>query len=119
MKNLLGRVLGRFARVGEPMRGRVNRVHIISSGELSVVVRFGMDEPGAQSLKPGTMIEVVPTTAKRLKGEVIVLDTPPAEAEKTPETPPADDGPCTCGSNGYPHGPECEHWKRSVKDTAP
>lgn len=90
MKNILGRVLGRFARVGEPMRGRVNRVSVIATGELSVVVRFGIDEPRAQALKPGTMIEVVPTTAKRLKGEVVVLDTPPAEAEKTTETPPAE-----------------------------
>lgn len=75
VKNILGRVLGRLVRTGEPMRGRVNRVNIISSGELSVVVRFGMDEPRAHELKPGTMIELVPTTAKRLKGEVAIVST--------------------------------------------
>jgi hypothetical protein len=31
----------------------------IASGETSVVVRFGMDEPEADKLLPGTMIEVV------------------------------------------------------------
>jgi hypothetical protein len=37
----------------------VNRVGRIASGEVSVVVRFGMDEPDAIKLLPGTMIEVV------------------------------------------------------------
>jgi hypothetical protein len=30
----------------------------IASGEVSIVVRFGMDEPEADRLLPGTMIEV-------------------------------------------------------------
>lgn len=79
--NVLGRMLGRFVRIGEPMRGRVNRVSVIGTGELSVVVRFGIDEPGAQGLKPGTMIEVVPTTEKRLKGEAVVVSAPAPQAD--------------------------------------
>jgi hypothetical protein len=81
MKNILGRMLGRYVRTGEPMRGSVNRVSVIATGELSVVVRFGMDEPRAQELKPGTMIEVVPTTAKRLKGEVKTATPAPVVAQ--------------------------------------
>lgn len=46
-------------RKGRVLRGRVNRVSRIASGETSVVVRFGMDEPEANKLLPGTMIEVV------------------------------------------------------------
>lgn len=46
-------------RKGRVLRGRINRVSRIASGETSVVVRFGMDEPDADKLLPGTMIEVV------------------------------------------------------------
>lgn len=46
-------------RKGRVLRGRVNRVSRIATGETSIVVRFGMDEPDADKLLPGTMIEVV------------------------------------------------------------
>jgi len=50
----------------------VNRVSRIASGETSVVVRFGMDEPDANKLLPGTMIEVV-----ELRGGIPPKDAKP------------------------------------------
>lgn len=48
----------RLWRKGRVLRGRVNRVGRIASGELSVVIRFGSEEPDAGLLLPGTLVEV-------------------------------------------------------------
>lgn len=48
-----------FARLlkSAPMRGRVSKVSVLPRGVRSVVIHFGLDEPGAQDLKPGTLFE--------------------------------------------------------------
>jgi hypothetical protein len=41
-----------------PMRGKVSRISVIRSGEVSMVVRFGIDEARARGLTPGTLVEL-------------------------------------------------------------
>lgn len=41
------------------MRGIVSRVSILKSGEVSVVMRFGLDETRARGLTPGAVLETV------------------------------------------------------------
>lgn len=41
-----------------PLRGRVHKVSIVAGGEVSVVVRFGIDEPRARELNQGRLLEV-------------------------------------------------------------
>jgi hypothetical protein len=43
------------------MRGIVSRVSILKSGEVSVVMRFGLDETRARGLTPGAVLETVET----------------------------------------------------------
>lgn len=46
-------------RNGNPMRGRVSRVSVIRGGEVSVVLRFGLEElDRAKQLMPGVVLEV-------------------------------------------------------------
>jgi len=40
-----------------PMRGRISKVSVLPRGVRSVVIHFGIDEPGALDLKPGTLFE--------------------------------------------------------------
>lgn len=78
----------RVVRTGEPIRGVVNRVSVIKGGERSVVIRFGLDEPDIDQLKPGTLIAVVPEgwrepavpKRRRLDAEL----PPPVQSEETP-----------------------------------
>ena len=49
--------LKRF-RGGAPLRGRVHRVSIVAGGEVSIVRRFGLDEPRARELNQGARVEV-------------------------------------------------------------
>lgn len=59
------------AHVGKPIRGRVHRVSVVQEGELSIVVRFGLEElEGAKRLLSGTPVEV------------FVLERPPAKDTK-------------------------------------
>ena len=51
----------RLQRVGDPIRGRVHKISIVAGGEVSVVVRFGLDEPNARQLLQGTLVEVFET----------------------------------------------------------
>ena len=59
---MLGQFLKRFMprkRNGNPMRGRVSRVSVIRGGEVSVVLRFGLEElDRAKQLMPGVLLEV-------------------------------------------------------------
>lgn len=49
-----------FKRTGKSIRGRVSRVSIIRGGEVSVVVRFGLEERDrVQAFTPGTLLELV------------------------------------------------------------
>jgi hypothetical protein len=41
----------------QPMRGRVSKVSVLPKGVRSVVIHFGIDEPGAKDLMPGTLFE--------------------------------------------------------------
>jgi hypothetical protein len=41
-----------------PLRGKVSRISVIRSGEVSMVVRFGIDEARARGLTPGTLVEL-------------------------------------------------------------
>lgn len=58
---ILDRLIGRAS-----LRGRVSRVAIVRSGEVSVTVRFGLDElEAAKKMLPGTLIEVVEIPEKK------------------------------------------------------
>lgn len=53
----------RLQRVGEPVRGRIHRISRVRGGELSIVVRFGIEEDDrAQRLLQGSLIEIFETT---------------------------------------------------------
>lgn len=45
-------------RIGKPMRGRIHRIAIVQGGEVSVVVRFGMEEPQAKDLEQGALVDL-------------------------------------------------------------
>lgn len=60
---------------GKPvLRGRVAKVSITAGGMVSVVVRFGIDEPDARLLDQGSLVELV-------------------EVEKAPVKPPKETPP--------------------------
>lgn len=62
MKNFLGLLFQRRGyRVGEGMRGRVHKISIIAGGEVSIVIRCGMDEPHARHLLQGSLVEFFET----------------------------------------------------------
>lgn len=50
------RLLGASRRPA--LRGRVHRVSIIAGGEVSIVLRFGIDEPDARQLNQGCLAAV-------------------------------------------------------------
>lgn len=54
MKSRLRGLLATLATPPE-MRGRVSKVSVLPDGTRSVVIRFGIDEPGARDLVPGTL----------------------------------------------------------------
>lgn len=48
-----------------PMRGRVQRIAITKSSEVSVVVRFGLEElDRVRSIMPGTLLQVLEVEAE-------------------------------------------------------
>lgn len=51
-----------------PLRGRVHKVSVVRGGEVSVVVRFGLDEPNARLLNQGALLELA-----------VVSEPPPAK----------------------------------------
>ena len=51
----LADMLRAFAADPKLMRGRVSKVSVLPKGVRSVVIHFGIDEPGALELKPGTL----------------------------------------------------------------
>lgn len=53
----LRRILSAFTAPGQVMRGRVSKVSVLAKGTRSVVIHFGIDEPGALDIKPGTLFE--------------------------------------------------------------
>lgn len=40
------------------LRGRIHRIAIVQGGEVSVVVRFGMEEPHAKDLEQGALVDL-------------------------------------------------------------
>lgn len=48
-----------FKGAPHAIRGRVHRVSIIPRGEVSMVIRFGMDEPTARQVNQGSLVAVV------------------------------------------------------------
>lgn len=40
------------------IRGRIRNISIVAGGEVSVVVRFGLDEPKARQLAQGALVEL-------------------------------------------------------------
>lgn len=59
------------ARGVAPLRGRVHRVAIVRGGELSVTLRFGVDEPDARvAFNQGVMVEVLPIAPETPAGEL-------------------------------------------------
>lgn len=52
----------RIWRTGEPIRGRIHRISRVKGGELSIVIRFGLEEDAhAQRLLQGALVEVFET----------------------------------------------------------
>lgn len=43
---------------GSTIRGRVHKISIVAGGEVSVVLRFGLDEPQARQLSQGSLVEL-------------------------------------------------------------
>lgn len=96
MKNLMGRLFRRSAfSVGEGMRGRVHKISIISGGEVSIVVRFGLDEPRARQLLQGSLVELFETRegipprefVKGEPGKITILE-PHQGPAPPPSSPP-------------------------------
>ena len=52
------RRLRRRAPGGPTMRGRVHKIGIVAGGEVSLVIRFGMDEPHARWLHQGALVQL-------------------------------------------------------------
>ena len=50
------------------IRGRVHKISIVAGGEVSVVLRFGLDEPRARQLMQGALVEL--HEAEETRGEV-------------------------------------------------
>lgn len=73
-----GRVLRKLSgRVA--LRGRVHKVSVVRGGEVSVVVRFGIDEPAARALNQGALLEL----------EVVAeAPPPPPKKPRAPKSSP-------------------------------
>lgn len=116
MKKLRGIISGIFRRpiwrTGQGMRGRVHKLSIIAGGEVSIVIRCGLDEPRARQLLQGTLIEFFETregipACEDATLEPIVLDAP----SRPPQLTIVRTDGCTCGApGGYPHEPDCASW---------
>ena len=52
-------------RTGAPIRGRISRISKVRGGEISIVLRFGLEEDEAQRLMQGELLEVYHTTEDR------------------------------------------------------
>lgn len=133
--SLLERLRRRWAGVREMerlmrgLRGRVHRVNVLTSGEKSVVLRFGIEEADRVKFRPGNVLEV----------SMVERPPPPAPAERAPEqgpeqlpaeltegapppietwpvTPGGTMGyPCNCGaSEGKPHEVDCIWWDGTI-----
>lgn len=50
-------------RVGQGLRGRVHKISIIAGGEVSIVIRCGLEEPRARALAQGSLVEFFETRA--------------------------------------------------------
>lgn len=62
---------------GTTLRGRVSRVALVKGGELSVTLRFGLEEiEAARKLSPGNLLELIQVT-----------EPPPPEPKKRKEKP--------------------------------
>lgn len=102
MKLTLQRFFRRSAyRVGQGMRGRVHKISIIAGGEVSIVIRCGMDEPRARMLAQGTLVEFFKTQAGAPSAPSVAV------IEKQPEAAADDDY--------NPQGLERERNKESVE----
>lgn len=104
-------------RTGAGLRARVHKISIIAGGEVSVVLRFGLDEPRAKQLLQGTLVEVF-ETREGVPGENVVayrgVKSIPVQA-----SPAQAADPCTCHApGGYPHEPDCPWWD-AQKGAAP
>lgn len=89
MRNVLGLLFRRSAyRVGEGMRGRVHKISIIAGGEVSIVIRCGMDEPRARQLLQGSLVEFFETREGAPPKESVEM-APGAEPEAAATAPPA------------------------------
>lgn len=62
---------------GPAVRGRIHKVSIVAGGEVSVVLRFGVEESEARALDQGALIELR------------VLPAPPAAVPTTSTGPAA------------------------------
>ena len=58
----LGELFRRLIAAGvpgtTPLRARVHKISIIAGGEVSVVLRVGIDEPRARQLTQGALVEL-------------------------------------------------------------
>lgn len=78
MKKLWGRLFKPSAyRVGQGMRGRVHKISIIAGGEVSIVIRCGMDEPSARSLSQGALVEFFESRAPADDGHALSIEMHP------------------------------------------
>lgn len=66
-----------ISRSARPLRGKVSRVSVISSGDLSVVVRFGLEEKdlAQHQFRPGALLELT------------VVEPAPVNAHEPPRVP--------------------------------
>lgn len=56
--NIVDRAIRKLTGQPAPLRGRVHKVSVVRGGEVSVVVRFGIDEPHARALNQGALLEL-------------------------------------------------------------
>jgi hypothetical protein len=78
--NFVDRALRKITGQAAPLRGRVHKVSVVRGGEVSVVVRFGVEEPNARALNQGALLELD-----------VVAEAPPLPPKKPRATtsPPA------------------------------
>lgn len=58
-----------------PLRGRVHRMSVTKGGEVSIVVRFGMEESRARQLNQGALLDIVPHTAGKAAAAIVRSDS--------------------------------------------
>lgn len=62
----LARIL-RGAFAGDGIRGRIHKISIVQGGEVSIVIRCGIDEPRARQLSQGRLVELHEKEDDRVK----------------------------------------------------